>query len=185
MSHARHAEMRSGLPEFPLFRFDLGELLAEVRAGIPGLPPGRIDVWVQRRATLASIEYTDAPGGIAICMHSVFNHPDTPREVIAYVLCHELLHLCIRPREVDGRLSSHPPEFWEAEARFAPNRSSAASWLTVVLGSCLRPDRKQECTFVKPNWKHRMTGQRMSLPEVATLLGTGTYLVKSMDHPLL
>jgi len=73
---------------------------------------------------------------------------------------------------VEGKLTSHPPEFWKAERNFADRRGSWA-WLTLVLGSCLHRDTKQECTFVKSNWKHLMNGNRASIAHIQQITQAG------------
>ena len=96
-----------------------------------------------------------------------------PRRVIAFILCHELIHLLVPPRDVDGKRKSHPPEFWEAERKRSPDRGLAWGWVILVLGACLRSNRKKECTFVKRNWKCHMNGGRPTLEQLSLHLGLG------------
>lgn len=166
-----------------MFPFDLADVLGRVRAGFPELSSLKVTVWVQSQPTLASIglEHNEA----VIRLHAVLNHRDTPQEVIAFVLCHELLHRVIPPREIQGRVVTHPPEFWTAERERAPNRSLAWGWMYVVLRECLKKDEKQECMFVKANWKRLMNRRHPSLAEVSRLLADNAGLAEEMREPLL
>jgi hypothetical protein len=158
-------------PELSLLNFQLNGLVAEVRRDFPKLASRRIEVWLQTQSTLACI--VDEGESACIRLHSVLNHPETPRRVIAFILCHELIHLLVLPRDVDGKCKSHPPKFWEAERERFPNRAVAWGWILMVLGSCLRIDRQKECTFVKRNWKCLMDRRRPTLEQLASLLGPG------------
>jgi len=158
---------KRGEPELPLFSFDLLDLLARVRAEISGLPLLQLEVWVQAQPTLACVEHNNTRA--AIRLHSVLNHADTPEPVIAYILCHELLHLVIPPEELEGRSLMHPPSFWEAELRLVPDRSLFWGWLILELGQCLKTDVKRECTFVKSNWKRLMNTRRYTMDQVAQM----------------
>lgn len=171
-----------GHPELSLLSFDLGLLLTELRTGFPQLQGRRIEVWIRRQATLASISTDDVSSYIQL--HSVLNHPDTPREVIAFILWHELLHLVIPGREVDGKWRSHPPEFWEAERVLGRNRVLPWIWLRTVLASCLRNDTRHECVWVKANWKQLMTSRRPKLIENAASGGFDDILAQSEAVPL-
>lgn len=89
---------------------------------------------------------------------------------MAYTWCHELLHLIIPPRDVGGKRSAHPPEFWEAERTMSPDRSLAWTWIAVVLHSCLRRDNQRECMMVKPTWKRLTNLNRPTLDELQSIL---------------
>jgi hypothetical protein len=158
-----------GYPELSLLKFQLNGLVAEARRDFPTLACRRIEVWLQTQSTLACI--VDEGESACIRLHSVLNHPETPRRVIAFILCHELIHLLVPPRDVDGKRKSHPPEFWETEHRLSPDRASAWGWLILVLGACLQSNRRKECTFVKRNWNCLMNGERPTLEQLASLLG--------------
>jgi len=183
MSRRHLRRTRIGAPELPMFPFDLADVLGRVRAGFPELSSVKVTIWVQSQPTLACIgsEHSEA----VIRLHAVLNHPDTPEEVIAFVLCHELLHRVIPPREIQGRVVVHPAEFWTAERERAPNRSLAWGWMYVVLRECLKKDEKRECTFVKANWKRLMNERRPSLAEVSELLQGDVRLAEEMREPLL
>lgn len=156
-----------GNPELSFFGFNLQHSLENVRSSFPALCSKRIEVWLQMQPTLASISYE----GDAACirLHSVLNHPHTPERVIAFILGHELLHLMIPPREINGECKSHPPEFWAAERERFPDRDIAWLWMTTFLGSCLKSDKKHECTWVKANWKRLMAEERPTMERIAEI----------------
>jgi hypothetical protein len=164
----RRSQVGGHHPELSLLNFQLSGLVAEVRRDFPTLASRRIEVWLQTQSTLACI--VDEGESACIRLHSVLNHPETPRRVIAFILCHELIHLLVPPRDVNGKRKSHPPEFWEAECRLSPDRVSAWGWLILVLGDCLRSNRQKECTFVKRTWKCLMDGGRPNLKQISSAL---------------
>jgi hypothetical protein len=72
---------------------------------------------------------------------------------VKFVCKHELLHLRIQPREVDGRWRQHPPEFWAAEQELAPERSEAWEWICRRLRSRLKIRPRRERIDVRRNWR--------------------------------
>jgi predicted metal-dependent hydrolase len=72
--------------------------------------------------------------GASIALHPILNHPDTPQEVVAFILRHELLHMLVPPRVVAGKLKMHPPEFWDEEKKMCPDRRLYWTWLKVSFG---------------------------------------------------
>jgi hypothetical protein len=154
-------------PELSFFSFDLHHLLGQLRERLPESSSHQIGVWIQSQPTLACIEVGSPLK--AIVLHSVLNHRQTPEEVISFIIGHELVHLVIPPREVDGRLTAHPPEFWEAEGKLFPERDLAWSWVHLMLGLCLKEDKEAECIFVKRCWKKLMGNGRSTLGEVAEI----------------
>ena len=87
-------------------------------------------------------------------MHHALNDPATPDYVFAYVLKHELLHTRIRPREVNGKWSAHPPEFWEDENHIAEaDNGRAWEWIYRNFWVALTRDTEHECVWVN---KRRM-----------------------------
>lgn len=97
--------------------------------------------------TLAFIR-ADYPTGPLIVMHSTLNNPGTPYEVIKFIFKHELLHLRIRPREIDGKLVAHPPEFFEMERKIAPEVSDCWVWMIINFYPALKRDEKREQTTI-------------------------------------
>lgn len=125
---------------------DLPELLTELVAGEFADIDQGVRVSFVSEGPLACID----PGQPAhIYIHQVLNHPDTPREVIRYVLQHELLHLRI-PSHGDN---AHPPEFREAEKRLCPDMGKAWGWMLVNLGRFTRQDPLRQRVKVLRNWR--------------------------------
>ena len=98
--------------------------------------------------------------GASIFLHQILNRPQTPREVFGLVLKHELLHLRIPPRVIDGKEKQHPPEFWEAEKKIAPEGDAAWDWIRENLWFCLQPRPKPERIEVLPEWKNVWSHKR-------------------------
>mgnify|MGYP001302722500 FL=1 len=155
-------------PEFSFLSFDPFHLLNRMRFDFPKTESKRIYVYVQSQPALASVRYNDQSADIHV--HSVLNHPHTPKEVMMFIFRHELLHLEIPSRVVEGKSTSHPPEFWDAERSLCPERTIAWIWLKLVLFACLKVDRKREGTYVKSNWKRLMSIDRPTLEQVAEMV---------------
>jgi hypothetical protein len=170
-----------GEPELPIFDFSLPVLLREVKGDFPDLLSKRITIWLRIQPTLATV-HRDGDE-VVIDLHAVLNHAQTPEQVIGFILRHELLHMIIPNREVNGNVTSHPPEFWDVERTF-PDRVPAINWLFVTLGSCIRVNKKQECIFVTGEWKRRMDGKRLSLNQVMDILNPAGLIRKFEDEPL-
>jgi hypothetical protein len=170
-------------PELSLLDFDPRRLLGDVRSGFPALASRPIEVWLHRQPTLACL--VDEGAAACIHLHSVLNHPQTPPRVMAFILRHELLHLLVPPRTVNGKWQAHPPEFWEAEKELCPDRVLAWRWITLVLGGCLRQDKRKECNFVKASWKRLMNGERPTLDQIAEILESRKTDARSEGEPLL
>lgn len=183
MSLFLRREQDRGHPELSFFDFDLRRLLDRTKNTFPSLVSTPVEVWVQRQATLACIRTSGAP--VSIHLHSVLNHPTTSERVVAFILCHELLHLIIPPREVSGKCSAHPPEFWDTEQDMLPDRSLTYGWLILVLGSCLKRDKEQECTFVKTNWKKLMNENRPTLDQIETIRDCSKSVAQDKEELLL
>jgi len=157
-------EKPSENPEFPLFSFDIYVTLHKALNRFPELATVPIHVWIQRKQKpLACISIDDDKHDIFL--HSVLNHPDTPEQVIEYILIHELIHTRVPSREVNGIMKIHPPEFFEEEKRLVPERELYWAWIYIHLNGCIYPDKKHEGTIVKRNWKKSISGHRLSLEE--------------------
>ena len=154
-------------PELPFFGFDIYSVLARAKNRLPLVANRPVALWIMNQATLASIEPSDKP---CIFLHSILNHYQTPEMVMEFILTHELLHLLVAPKEVNGVMKQHPPEFWDAERRAFPELELAWNWLISALYPCLKPDRKKEATFVKASWKRLMRVERPSIEQVSGLL---------------
>jgi hypothetical protein len=173
--HSHHLELS-------FLSFDIGELFLEVRNSFPNLDDYRIDVSIQEQKPLACI-HVDR-GCAHIQLHSVLNHPETPRDVLAYILKHELLHIVIPPKEIENQWKPHPPEFWESLRLIEPNSVLLTAWLHVSFEECLRNEKKRDGQMVKSNWKKKMNGRRLTLTEIANLANFSELAVKASTTPL-
>jgi hypothetical protein len=130
--------------------FSLWETLDEIWARHFQDVDVRPDGFFVERGPLACVQLNLPKSTIYV--HSILNHPSTPKIVIDLICKHELLHLRIPPRLVKGRLKQHPPEFSEAEASLTPERAEAWSWLSRARGSWLRPRPRLERIDVVRGW---------------------------------
>lgn len=154
-------------PSLPFLGFSITELFAGIRAEwFPeiSLP---VHVFFVHRGPLACIVAEDARATIYI--HQILNHSETPVEVMRHILKHELLHLRIRHREIDGKQTYHPPEFWEAERAISQERSAAWCWIWINLNDCIRLRRKEERIGVRSNWKSVWSNPMTSLEDCLKL----------------
>jgi len=159
--------------EIELVRFNTRALLDQVRRKHFRHITESVDVCYLQTESLACICQI-APGVREIWLHSVLNHPGTPKEVMRYILTHEMLHVEVRPRlltesewrakrankqigdkEMEGLLlkeSFHPPEFFEREAELSPAAVSGPvwSWIGRAFAAFLIIDHEREGLLVKP-----------------------------------
>lgn len=89
--------------------------------------------------------------GPRIYLHAVLNCNDVPRYVFQFILTHELLHLIVPPKLVQGKLKNHSPEFFERERQLAPERDDAWRWIVKNLGKRLRVRPREECLEIQPD----------------------------------
>lgn len=154
---------RPGPPELPVFGDQLDYAFARARSRLPASAPGEAQVWIRRQPTLACVFRMSQP--VVIHLHSVLNHHQTPPEVLEYILIHELIHLVVHPREVEGKQTAHPPEFWELERRVAPEGGVAWYWIYSMLWEVLERDTEAEAIRVKRTWKRLMGRERWTMAE--------------------
>jgi hypothetical protein len=147
--------------EIPWTRYCIHSLLDETRKQYFPAIEKPVTICFVKQETLANIIFT--PREYQIRMHSLMNHKDTPSEVITVIIKHELLHIRIRPTEINEKMISHPPEFWEAEKLIAPERELIWSWVWVQFYGCLKINKEEEKTLVKKNWKKYMNRERITL----------------------
>jgi hypothetical protein len=150
--------------ELGLFSFDVYELFSECQNVFPELEDFKIEFWIIRQPSLACIAVSDESASIII--HPVLNHTQTPIEIMRYIIIHELIHIIIRPREIDGKIIKHSPEFLEKEKELVPERHICWYWVYDTLFDCLKIDNENERTFVKRNWRKMMRGGRPTYEEV-------------------
>jgi hypothetical protein len=90
---------------------------------------------------------------VEIFIHNLLNRIDVPTPVLMHVVVHELIHVIVPAREIDGRRCSHTPEFWEEERRLSPERERVWNWLWLNFATVLRLDRERDCVTVKRTWR--------------------------------
>jgi hypothetical protein len=120
-----------------------------------------------RTESVASVRVGDRTAAIRI--HECLNRIDTPRDVIEFILGHEMLHLVVPRREIDGRTLSHPPEFWDAEMRLFPQRALAWAWLSEALRPCVKMNKKREATMIRRGWQNHIRRRFPTLEDVCAM----------------
>lgn len=133
---------------------DVPTLVEEVRARyFPGLPGPVPAFFVSGRplacALIASADELAFP---AVYLHQVLNHPDTPIEVLRFIVKHELLHLAMPPLRRGRRVEAHPRTFWEAEQRIAPEAPIAWRWVAANLAPCIAAGRPGAGVRITRRW---------------------------------
>jgi predicted metal-dependent hydrolase len=58
----------------------------------------------------------------------IFDSPKAPQEVVDFLVYHEMLHIHISVKKVNGRRRIHPPEFYRLEKMF-PNYEKIQAWI--------------------------------------------------------
>ncbi len=136
--------------QLPVCGTEIDTLLTQILAThFPGKNLTTPAVFFGYTPTLAHIEEISGDRPAAIWFHHSLNDQNTPGYVFALILKHELLHTQIRPREVDGKWSAHPPEFWQEENRIAKTEKHLAwKWIRENLGEALKHDAENECIWV-------------------------------------
>jgi hypothetical protein len=152
-------------PELPWLSFDIYDSLDKIKSAFPEVNDWKIQLWFVEQSTLANItpSFPDAK----IQFHLLLNHPDVPKEVLEFIIGHELIHLFVPPREIDGKITNHPPEFWEVEHARLKQGPLYWVWLKFMFLNIIEPDRKNEKTWVKKRWKKQRT---KIYPTIETLM---------------
>jgi len=158
--------------EFERTPFELAAVLREVRRTFfhDALPLP--DILFADSLSLACItHFPEGSGRLPIIvLNSILNHPETPELVVRYIIKHELLHLVVPAREIEGRRVSHPPEFFREEDRLAPERGMMWMWLYLNFSTILTLDRELQGTTVhRRRARHLWNRSRISLAEIHPL----------------
>lgn len=137
----------------PEFDFDLQELNKRcwLQATQGKTKPSQ--VMICPSTSLAYVKAGDDFPCAQICIHPLLNAPWTPMYVIEAILIHENIHLAIRPREIQGELKHHPPEFWECERALNPFIRQMWFWLQARWPLCYHKDDQAERTWVLKRWR--------------------------------
>ena len=89
----------------------------------------------------------------AIFIHALLNSNSTPIQVCYNIVVHELIHLIIPKRNINGELVMHPDEFWECERKLTPEQIKADLWLKWNFPDCIKEDKHFGGTIVLRTWK--------------------------------
>mgnify|MGYP001236362059 CR=1 FL=1 len=149
-------------PFLPLVRFSVLDNLQAIRQRLFAHIVLPVDFCFVGRGPLACICYDDSRA--IIYAHQVLNHEEVPPIVMDLLFVHEMLHLEIPSRMVDGRDTQHPPEFQEREKELFPGRAEAWEWVVGNLWSCLKFRSRLKQIDVMPNWKKHWRNQSLSWP---------------------
>lgn len=140
-------------PLLPFAGFDLTPMVRalkeELFPEIQFTPP----IYFIARGPLACVCHDESSAEIFI--HNILNTDETPDYVFQHIILHELTHLRVKPREVDGKLSSHPPEFWEMEKLLSPQKDAAWSWLKEHIGPWWVRNEEEEGYYIRKEWYRR------------------------------
>ncbi|MCC7363393.1 MAG: hypothetical protein IT303_03395 [Dehalococcoidia bacterium] len=132
---------------------DVPALVEEVRSLYFPRVPGPVPVFFAAHRPLAcAVTASEELVFPAVYIHQVLNHPETPVEVLRFIAKHELLHLAIPPKRSGRRVQTHPREFWDAEARIAPESRLAWQWITENLGPCLARSSRAREVHITRTW---------------------------------
>lgn len=160
--------------ELPRVSFEMEALLREVHAEFfQDVPLPGICFAKTKCIAYINSRSADAP---FIVINQVFNRRETPIEVIRAIIKHELIHLVIRPRKVETKWVSHPPEFWEMEKRISPESDSMWSftYLNFCCGLVSLPEDElsERGLYLKPRYaKKRMNDSLLSMEECLNFWG--------------
>ncbi len=158
LKRLRKSKYEELTPGLSFTAFSLRELCNEIKSKwFPGLSKS-VEVFFANQDALACIALNEGRDVSEIYLHSILSHTDTPKEVFEFIFKHELIHLVIPSREVEGKLKHHPPEFWEMEEEIAPEGTDAWHWIWNNFMLVLRRRPKLERTDVMRSWKHRYHG---------------------------
>lgn len=139
------------VPFLPWTSFDLPALMDEIRQSRVPEISHKFNVFFVEQRMLACINYHE--NHATIFLHQLFNTPHTPRIVFSMVFTHEMLHLIIPPREIDGKEIKHPPEFFIKEKMLSPEYKAAWGWIILNFCGAIIRDKKREQTLVRRRWR--------------------------------
>ena len=155
--------LRRQRPYLP-FAGDLDKLLVAAANDVFPALNQPLDWFFVEISSLACIWRKSKNKGATIFLHQLLNRAETPTWIFQHIFVHELLHLIAPPREVGGRIETHPAEFWEAEKQLSPDRGKVWDWLWSNYGELLNNNRKNECIRVRRGWQKRMHLPTRDLP---------------------
>lgn len=159
--HTQAETSRGGFTSFlPFVSCDLRAVLDQVRRDRVPAPQGKISILFVVQEPLACIQHDQTTA--EILLHNLLNTSETPTAVFRHILTHEMLHLVIPGRSIDGKHTSHPPEFFEQEIALAPERDESNTWIRMNFGDFLKDHKTREGFIVKRGWHAIMDTPRAS-----------------------
>lgn len=141
--------------------FDLRAVLERLRRERVAVCRREVTIFFVVQEPLACITTAEAMAEIRI--HPLLNSPETPLLVFQHVLTHELLHLVVPPRVIDGKRVVHPPEFFEEERTLAPEWHDSSNWIRGNFYRYLKDDKKRQCVLVRKRWEEAMYRPRFGI----------------------
>ena len=157
---ASRLERQRRQPYLPMLRFDIAALQDELLGSIFPFVKVPVRIFFCKNDSLACILKRENKAEIFI--HLLLNDKATPRQVLRHILAHEIIHLVLPPRILNGKQVVHHDTFRWYENRVVPNKQQSWAWIHYNFSGCLRSDKKAEGTFVKRNWKDYMPRERSS-----------------------
>ncbi|MDA9771658.1 hypothetical protein N9D02_11540 [Emcibacteraceae bacterium] len=159
--------MRSKSPQLPFTSINPSLLLRQVqKEKFPSIKTV-VDVFFVNMKPLACIvQFGKRPDNKTIFIHEILNRIETPLLVLEHIITHEFIHILIKEREINGKLSSHPPEFWEEEKKLSPNRQLAWNWIFANFLGIIINDKKNEETKVHRLWKKNFVNDIIPLDQI-------------------
>lgn len=142
-------------PELEVTIVAVSTLLEEARRRLFPMLPHQLPSFFVPCGPLACVTFDQQTLKGTVFIHALLNHSSVPVHVLDLVCRHELLHLVVPAREVNGKLSQHPPEFMEKERAIIPDRAFAWEWIWCHCGQVLREDNEREGVIVKRGWRRQ------------------------------
>lgn len=147
-------------PQLALTATDFPHLLRQTRETLFPSVRHSLESYFVQDGPLACVCHDERRAIVFI--HAILNHHRTPDTVFQFIAVHELLHLVIPSRVVEGVVRQHPPEFWVHELSLVPNRDAAWEWLWTHCDAALKIDADREGILVTRNW--RAVWRRLNRP---------------------
>ena len=151
--------------------FDIKGLLKEAIRSVSSVPHVPIEIFFCAHKSLAGIVQDSSKSDIYF--HLLLNDSRTPIQVCRHIIIHELIHLIIPSRIIDGKLINHTDDFWECEERMSPQRDVSWRWLNCNFFDCIKSNIKSERTIVLRTWKKVIDAEWCSWDQCLVCRDTG------------
>ena len=151
--------------EFPTLSFSLREFADRIRRERFPTLPREIPIYFGKMKTIAFVSFANFEKPYVV-INSVLNYPTVPKEIFDLIVTHEYLHLVVPGREIDGKMSLHPPEFFSRERELCSYTEQGWSWIYHTFGVDLVRDRAHEQTRIKNLRQYLKQKEFYSIAEV-------------------